>query len=79
MTDKTASRAFIVVRTDRCKSCGWCVDHCPKDNLRISTETNAQGYHPSEVVDMDDCTGCAQCALVCPDMCITVYRAKREE
>jgi 2-oxoglutarate ferredoxin oxidoreductase subunit delta len=24
----------------------------------------------------DACTGCANCAVVCPDSCITVYRQK---
>jgi len=36
---------------------------------------NARGYHPSALVDPDgNCTGCAICAVVCPDVCITVYR-----
>ncbi len=79
MAEKTKPKAFVVIRTDRCKSCGWCVNNCPSGNLRFGSEMNAKGYHPSEIVDMEECTGCAQCALVCPDMCISVYRAKREE
>ena len=26
----------------------------------------------------DNCTGCASCAIICPDTCITVYRQKFE-
>jgi 2-oxoglutarate ferredoxin oxidoreductase subunit delta len=36
---------------------------------------NAKGYHPAILVDPDElCTGCAVCAVICPDVCITVYR-----
>jgi 2-oxoglutarate ferredoxin oxidoreductase subunit delta len=36
---------------------------------------NAKGYRPAQLVDPDgQCTGCALCAVVCPDVCITVYR-----
>ena len=26
----------------------------------------------------DTCNGCSSCAIVCPDGCLTVYRAKCE-
>jgi 2-oxoglutarate ferredoxin oxidoreductase subunit delta len=32
-----------------------------------------KGYHPVYVFK-EGCTGCAICALVCPDAAITVYR-----
>jgi 2-oxoglutarate ferredoxin oxidoreductase subunit delta len=34
-----------------------------------------QGYHPAELVDPDEeCTGCAICSIICPDVAITVFR-----
>jgi 2-oxoglutarate ferredoxin oxidoreductase subunit delta len=39
------------------------------DNERLTPK----GYHPAHIVK-DGCTGCAICALVCPDAAITVYR-----
>jgi 2-oxoglutarate ferredoxin oxidoreductase subunit delta len=32
-----------------------------------------KGYHPAHLVK-DGCTGCAICAIICPDAAITVYR-----
>jgi len=39
-------------------------------------EVNSKGYHYPYLVDIDRCTGCAGCAMVCPDSCITVFREK---
>jgi 2-oxoglutarate ferredoxin oxidoreductase subunit delta len=38
-------------------------------------QLNAKGFHPAELLEVAGrCTGCAICAVVCPDVCITVYR-----
>ena len=39
---------------------------------------NVHGYPYVEPKNMDSCVGCASCAIVCPDGCITVYRKKVE-
>ena len=36
-----------VIDARRCKSCGLCVDACPKGVLAIGTEINGQGYNLS--------------------------------
>jgi len=41
----------------------------------MAKEVNSKGYHFAIKVN-DECTGCTNCALVCPDGVITVYRAK---
>jgi 2-oxoglutarate ferredoxin oxidoreductase subunit delta len=39
---------------------------------------NPKGYRPAMLVDPENkCTGCALCAVVCPDACITVYRYEK--
>jgi len=36
---------------------------------------NARGYRPAHLVDPEGkCTGCALCAVICPDTVLTVYR-----
>jgi 2-oxoglutarate ferredoxin oxidoreductase subunit delta len=40
----------------------------------MSGRINEMGYHPATVEEMEKCTGCTLCALVCPDMVIEVER-----
>ena len=34
----------------------------------------SKGYHPAELIDESLCTGCCSCAMMCPDVAITVER-----
>ena len=65
----------VEVNIERCKGCDLCVIACPKDVLKLQPqEVNNRGYHFAFPAVPDDCIGCAACATVCPDGCITVYR-----
>ncbi|MFK5879306.1 MAG: 4Fe-4S binding protein [Flavobacteriaceae bacterium] len=44
----------------------------------MSTEVNRKGYHFAFMSDPEACTGCTNCAIVCPDRAISVYRVKVE-
>ena len=67
--------ARIEVDETYCKGCGLCVDACPVHIVALDKERiNAKGYHPAYLTDEGSCTGCTSCALMCPDMAITVYR-----
>lgn len=60
---------------DRCKGCELCVAACPRHIVVMEESlTNAKGYHPATVRDMEKCTACACCARMCPDSVITVER-----
>lgn len=65
----------IKINKELCKGCGLCVKACPKKILRLSeTESNNSGYFVMECFDMNNCIGCASCAITCPDVAIEVYR-----
>ena len=71
----TTAKGFIRIDQERCKGCLLCVEHCPKKEIFLSTKLNAKGYFVSDFLEENGCTGCATCALMCPDVAIEVYRS----
>lgn len=72
-------RGAIVVDIKRCKGCEICIEACPPRVIRMDTKVNSKGYHYAYMEHPELCTGCVNCALVCPDSVITVYRTKVED
>jgi 2-oxoglutarate ferredoxin oxidoreductase subunit delta len=70
--EKTARPSRVVLNTDRCKGCGYCVEFCPTGALAMSQETNSKGYLLPEVVNNNKCLGCGLCEAICPDFGIKV-------
>jgi 2-oxoglutarate ferredoxin oxidoreductase subunit delta len=69
----------IEVNEILCKACELCIDACPLKVIELAQDRfNSKGYHPVQLV-ADGCTGCAICALVCPEAAITVYREALRE
>lgn len=67
--------AKITFLTDRCKGCGLCVYACPKHLLYLDSKTiNSKGHNYVAITDMSKCTGCTSCAIMCPDIVISVER-----
>lgn len=67
-------KGWIEVNELYCKGCELCVSECPKDVLDLDMDhLTSKGYHPAYLVS-DGCTGCAICAIICPEAAITVYR-----
>ena len=60
----------VIIIADRCKGCGFCVEYCPKEVLRMSEGFNRKGYHPPEVVKSGECVNCNLCEMICPDFAI---------
>ena len=65
----------IVIDVERCKGCEVCMAACPFSTIAMAKEVNSKGYHFAMKVN-DDWSGCTNCAGVCPDGVITVYRSK---
>ncbi len=65
----------VTFNEDTCKGCGLCVNACPMKILALDlSRVNKIGYTPAHCFDMDKCIACTNCALMCPDSCITVER-----
>lgn len=63
-----------VIDARRCKSCGLCVEACPKGVLAIGQGINGQGYNYVERKNPGACVLCNICGLVCPDVAIGVVQ-----
>jgi 2-oxoglutarate ferredoxin oxidoreductase subunit delta len=72
------ARGTVHFDIDTCKGCELCIDACPQESLALSAGINKQGYHYAVLIK-DNCTGCVNCALVCPDAVITVYREGKKK
>jgi len=69
------AKGKIVIDIEMCKGCEVCVAACSECVIAMSKNVNSKGYHYAESVN-DACTGCTNCAVICPDGVITVYRLK---
>ena len=58
--------AKLELRQERCKSCEFCINACPKKALKMGDVMNKSGYNFVEV-DHSKCIQCGICYTVCPD------------
>jgi len=69
----------IQIKRDLCKSCGLCVEFCPRKLLILDVELNKRGVHPARFDgDPAQCTGCGNCAAMCPDAAIEIEEVPDE-
>lgn len=63
----------VEINIQRCKGCELCTVECKEHALALGDAINIKGYR-YVIANNDLCTGCVNCALVCPDAVIKVYR-----
>ncbi|MCI0469235.1 MAG: ferredoxin family protein [Nitrospirae bacterium] len=72
---KKKAKGKIVIDRDLCKGCKYCVIYCPKGLIVMDGTFNSMGYFPAMFEDKErECTGCAICAQMCPEIAIEVWR-----
>ncbi|MDD3656031.1 MAG: 4Fe-4S binding protein [Atribacterota bacterium] len=64
-------KTVITVNEDWCKSCGICIQFCPKKVL----VSNEKGCPVAK--NIDDCINCMLCELRCPDFAIHVEKKEK--
>jgi 2-oxoglutarate ferredoxin oxidoreductase subunit delta len=52
------------------------VSVCPANVIKQGEEVNAKGWQYYVTIPGSVCTGCKKCAIVCPDVAITVHKEK---
>lgn len=72
-------RFRLLIDRERCKGCALCIDACFRRALHLDGAMNARGHHYVEFEDRSrGCTGCRQCADVCPDAAIAIVKTQYE-
>lgn len=71
--------ARVKILEDYCKSCGLCVESCPRGALKIGHHLNTQGFNPAVFDESKQCSGCGNCTVVCPDAAIELYAYAKME
>jgi len=66
----------VWVDTQRCKACDICVDACPAGVLSMQQEATSTLGAMIAVIAPNDCIGCNECELSCPDFAIFVSDKK---
>ncbi len=73
--------ARVAFLEERCKGCLLCTTVCPKSIITKAERFNRQGYQVVEVTadKVSECTACASCGLICPDVAIRVFKNRKEK
>jgi len=61
------SNKKLVVKISWCKSCGICMELCPREVLGAEVVTKSV-----ILIAPDKCNGCGLCELACPDYVFTI-------
>jgi len=78
-SERRKTLADLRIYHELCKGvdeCGICIYVCPKDVFKPAETLNPKGYRPPVVADQDQCTGCENCMIFCPDFAIVVSEEK---
>ena len=72
-------KGTVVILSNRCKGCSFCVEFCPTHALKMSKFMNEKGYHFPELAHPKQCNGCDLCGMLCPDFAIYGYFERRKK
>jgi len=70
--DPIKKRVKVRILSKYCKGCGLCVSACVRHGIEMSKQLNEQGYDVASFKPDSECTGCGNCAVMCPDAAIEI-------
>lgn len=75
-TESVKKSFYIAINQEWCKGCNICILICPKKVFELSQTPNQTGYFTVRAVKTENCIGCLECELHCPDLAIIVMKLK---
>jgi 2-oxoglutarate ferredoxin oxidoreductase subunit delta len=70
-------KGYVEISIESCKGCSLCITHCPSKCLALNTaDVNSFGLYYAYLAEPDLCIACANCAVMCPDSAIRVFKVK---
>ncbi len=75
---KAPENTPVWIDTARCKACDICVSVCPSGVLSMKQEPTSILGAMITIVAAEDCIGCNDCELNCPDFAIYVADKKAD-
>jgi 2-oxoglutarate ferredoxin oxidoreductase subunit delta len=73
---KVARPRKVLIDRERCKGCGYCVEFCPKEALKMDGELGPKGYSLAKAVEPNKCLGCGLCEIICPEFAIRLEQGE---
>jgi 2-oxoglutarate ferredoxin oxidoreductase subunit delta len=67
----------VTIFEQTCKGvedCGICTFVSPKSLFRVSAGMNQTGFLHPKIDQQEECTGCKNCMIYCPDFAIVVEK-----
>ncbi|HUS57087.1 MAG TPA: 4Fe-4S binding protein [Planctomycetota bacterium] len=71
--------AAVRILEEYCKSCGLCIEFCPRSALSLGANINRHGCRPAVFDESKQCSGCGNCTAICPDVAIELYARVKAE
>ena len=78
LISESRKTGYIIIDKDKCKACYYCISVCPMEIIGISIDINRLGFNYAEAITekSHECTGCKSCAIMCPDVAISIYHCR---
>ena len=64
----------VKIIEEYCKGCEYCIEICPKDIFKESTNLTKKGFMLPEIQNPESCIFCKKCELICPEMAIIIEK-----
>jgi 2-oxoglutarate ferredoxin oxidoreductase subunit delta len=65
----------VEINKEKCKSCSYCVEFCPRKLISLSSNINSRGFFYAEFIGPEEkCTSCSLCAIMCPEVAIEISK-----